>query len=101
VQEEVHLEAFQCSKQAVALWKEGWFQDQEKLSGHSKLKNPNDLTIDKPVMISGLDTDEIDNDFFLVAVAVKDHVGPFLTSFAVENRLTGQVCFAVALSIET
>lgn len=94
VQREVHLEAFQCSNQAVQLWKDGWFREPDKdaeISGVSNMKNPHDAEVKLPVMISGKDTDEVDNDFFLVPVAVKDHEGPFMSSFAVENRLTGQV----------
>jgi nuclear protein localization protein 4 homolog len=55
------------------------------------MKNPNDAEVKLPVMISGKDTDEVDNDFFLVPVAVRDHEGPLMSSFSVENRLTGQV----------
>eukprot|EP00892_Ulva_mutabilis_P011724 jgi/Ulvmu1/8924/UM005_0015.1 len=88
---EVHLEAFQCSDQAVKLWSEGWFQDVgDKVSGLSRMKNPKEPDIQAPVMISGKDTDEVDNDFFLVPLAVKDHEGSLLSSFPVENRLTGQ-----------
>ena len=88
----MHLEAFQCSNQAVNLWKEGWFcKPGEEVSGESHLQNPNDPSVKLPVMISGKDTDTVDNDFFLVAVAVRDHEGPLFTSYAVENRLTGQV----------
>lgn len=35
---DVHFEAFQVSKQAVKLFKEGWFQRQEQPSGVSKLR---------------------------------------------------------------
>lgn len=55
--------------------------------------NPKEPDIKAPVMISGKDTDEVDNDFFLVPLAVRDHEGSLLSSFPVENRLTGQVCF--------
>jgi hypothetical protein len=34
---------------------------------------------------------QVDNDFFLVPVAVRDHASDVLTTFPVENRLTGQV----------
>jgi hypothetical protein len=91
-QKEIHLEAFQCSKQAVQLWTDGWFREPgEEVSGVSKMKHPNDASVTLPVMISGKDVDEVDNDFFLVPLAVKDHQGPLLTSFPVEHRLTGQV----------
>jgi hypothetical protein len=92
MQKEIHLEAFQCSKQAVQLWTDGWFREPgEEVSGVSKMKHPNDASVTLPVMISGKDVDEVDNDFFLVPLAVKDHQGPLLTSFPIENRLTGQV----------
>lgn len=92
VQKEVHLEAFQCSDQAVKLWSEGWFKEiGEKASGLSKMRNPKEPDVKAPVMISGKDTDEVDNDFFLVPLAVRDHEGSLLSSFPVENRLTGQV----------
>lgn len=92
MQKEVHLEAFQCSNQAVKLWQEGWFCEVgEEVSGESHVRNPHDAEIKLPVMISGKDTDTVDNDFFLVPIAVRDHEGPFFSSFAVENRLTGQV----------
>ena len=103
VQKEVHLEAYQCSEQAVQLYKDGWLKEpvKEELSGMSHFRNPHDDTIDKPVMISGLDTDEVDNDFFLVPVAVRDHKAKLMTSFPVENRLTGQVCAAQAPRVNT
>lgn len=95
LQREVHLEAFQCSDQAVKLWSEGWFKDVgEAVSGSSKMQNPKEPDVKEPVMISGKDTNEVDNDFFLVPLAVRDHVGSLLSSFPVENRLTGQVCLS-------
>lgn len=102
MQKEIHLEAFQCSKQAVQLWKDGWFKQpaEEEVSGHSHFQNPNDPSIKEPVMISGKDTDEVDNDFFLVPVAVRDHASELMTSFPIENRLTGQARPAFCLQRE-
>lgn len=99
MQKEIHLEAFQCSKQAVQLWKDGWFKQpaDDEVSGHSHFQNPNDPSIKEPVMISGKDTDEVDNDFFLVPVAVRDHASELMTSFPIENRLTGQARPALSL----
>lgn len=90
-QVEVHLEAFQCSKQAVELWRDGWFQvPGADVSGTMRMKHPREPDVKLPVMIAGKDTDEVDNDFFLVPVPVRDHDGPLLSSFPVENRLTSQ-----------
>ena len=93
MQKEVHLEAFQCSKQAVQLWKDGWFQPpgEDEVSGMARMCNPNDADAKLPVMVAGKDTDEVDIDFFRVPVALKDHQGRWMSSFPVENRLTGQV----------
>lgn len=93
VQKEIHLEAYQCSEQAVQLYKDGWLKEpvKEEVSGSSHFQNPNDDAIKEPVMISGKDTDTVDNDFFLVPTSVRGHKGPVMTSFPIENRLTGQV----------
>lgn len=63
------------------------------------MQNPKEPDVKEPVMISGKDTDEVDNDFFLVPLAVRDHVGSLLSSFPVENRLTGQVCLFNSVSV--
>lgn len=99
LQREVHLEAFQCSDQAVQLWSDGWFKEiGDKVSGSSTMINPKEPDVKAPVMISGKDSDEVDNDFFLVPLAIRDHEGSLLTSFPIENRLTGQVCIPLAHS---
>ena len=61
LQKEVHLEAFQCSAQAVQLWKDGWFRepDPDEVSAFSHFHNPRDASVKEPVMISGKDTDEV------------------------------------------
>lgn len=99
-QKEIHLEAFQCSKQAVQLWSDGWIVEpasEGDVSSVSSMRNPQDVSVALPVMIAGKDVAEVDNDFFLVPVAVRDHEAPLLTSFAIENRLTGQVRAHAAL----
>jgi hypothetical protein len=101
LQKEIHLEVYQCSKQAVQLWTDGWFKEltDESVSGMAHLRNANDESIKLPVMISGKDTDEVDIDFFLVPVALKDHQGRWMSSFPVENRLTGQVCLLLQIPL--
>jgi hypothetical protein len=91
--QEIHLEVFQMSKQAVQLYKDGWFVPPAEAAvlGHTKMQHPTDKSVKLPVMITTNDTDEVDNDFWLVAMPVLDHAGPWMLSFQVENRLTGQV----------
>ena len=43
-----------------------------------------------PVIVAGKDEGELDNDYFLVPVAVKDHEGPLENKFPVEHRLLPQ-----------
>lgn len=115
---EVHVEAFQVSEQCVKLWKEGWFQPHtsnankesssfkssadngsEKAEDNLKefatsskipLKNPNDPKDRTPAIVAGKDVNEVDADYFLVPVGIKDHTGPLNTSFPIENRLLPQ-----------
>lgn len=83
------LQVFQVSDQCVKLWKEGWFQadEGEEPSGTSRLRNPAEPKDATPVIVAGKDQCELDNDYFLVPVAVKDHEGPLATRFPIENRL--------------
>eukprot|EP01024_Parvocaulis_polyphysoides_P046480 TRINITY_DN4377_c0_g1_i2.p1 TRINITY_DN4377_c0_g1~~TRINITY_DN4377_c0_g1_i2.p1 ORF type:complete len:415 (+),score=71.98 TRINITY_DN4377_c0_g1_i2:901-2145(+) len=86
----VHFEAFQCSDQAVRLYKTGWFKSDEEPKGVIKLRNPlypQDLT---PAINIGKDVGEVDNDWFLVAVKIRDHEGAFKSDFPIENRLVMQ-----------
>jgi nuclear protein localization family protein 4 len=105
---EVHFEAFQVSEQCVRLWQEGWFvgappadgaaaaasggaEDQTgEPSGTSTLRDPNDPGNAAPVIVAGKDAGEVDNDYFLLPVGIKDHEGPLGAAFPVENRLTAQ-----------
>ncbi|KAL4446805.1 hypothetical protein ABPG77_008049 [Micractinium sp. CCAP 211/92] len=87
---EVHFEVFQVSDQCVKLWREGWFQAQEEPAGTSTLRNPKDPKDETPVIVASKDQGEVDNDYFLVPVAVKDHEGPLENKFPVENRLLPQ-----------
>ena len=47
-------------------------------------QEPKDTT---PVIVAGKDEGEVDNDYFLLPVPVRDHEGPLENKFAVENRL--------------
>ncbi|GLI70914.1 hypothetical protein VaNZ11_015942 [Volvox africanus] len=87
---QVHFEAFQCSDLAVRLVREGWFVARDPVDGVSKMVNPKEPDMKQPVMLNNRDTDEVDNDFFLCPVSIKDHEGRLITSFPVENRLTPQ-----------
>ena len=104
---EVHFEAFQVSSQCVKLWQEGWFKlpstdnddnDDDKAaaaaavlsSGTIALQNPKDLLDKTPVIVARKDVGEIDADYFLVPVGIKDHEGPVMTTFPIENRLLAQ-----------
>lgn len=90
-QPEVHFEVFQVSDQCVKLWKEGWFQPDpaagDEPTGTSRLRNPAEPKNAAPVIVAGKDQGELDNDYFLTPVAVKDHEGPLQTRFPIENRL--------------
>lgn len=44
----------------------------------------------KPVIVAGKDTSEVDVDYFLIPVNIRDHEGPLTCSFPVENRLLPQ-----------
>lgn len=44
----------------------------------------------QPVIVAGKDVKEVDNDYFLIPVSIKDHEGPLRTTFPVENRLLPQ-----------
>mmetsp|Transcript_1484 Transcript_1484/g.5458 ORF Transcript_1484/g.5458 Transcript_1484/m.5458 type:complete len:546 (-) Transcript_1484:62-1699(-) len=41
----------------------------------------------KPVMVERKDVTEVDNDFWIVAVPIKDHTGTAQSGFPIENRL--------------
>ena len=43
-----------------------------------------------PVIVVGKDVSEVDVDYFLIPVHIRDHEGPLLSSFPVENRLLPQ-----------
>ena len=43
-----------------------------------------------PVIVAGKDEGEVDNDYFLIPVPVKDHEGPLENKFPLENRLLPQ-----------
>lgn len=87
---DVHFEAFQVSRQAVKLYKEGWFQQQPEPSGSSKLRNPKDPKDETPVIVAGKDAGEVDNDYFLLPLGILDHEGPLRSEFPIENRLLPQ-----------
>lgn len=86
----VHFEAFQCSEQAVQLYKDGWFVPESEPSGISKMRNPKEPNVEQAVIVASKDADSVDNDWFLCACAILDHTGPLLSSFPVENRLIPQ-----------
>lgn len=87
---EVHFEAFQVSKQCVQLQKEGWFKETPDSTNIVKVINPKDPKDKTPVIVARKDVDEIDADYFLVPVGIKDHEGVAMNSFAIENRLLPQ-----------
>eukprot|EP01025_Chloroclados_australasicus_P026017 TRINITY_DN2584_c0_g1_i1.p1 TRINITY_DN2584_c0_g1~~TRINITY_DN2584_c0_g1_i1.p1 ORF type:complete len:472 (+),score=26.47 TRINITY_DN2584_c0_g1_i1:172-1416(+) len=88
----VHFEAFQCSDLAVRLNKEGWIQPQQGVEhqGITKIRNPQFPDDKSPAIMTGKDVGEVDNDWFLVAVKIRDHEGMFRTDFPIENRLVIQ-----------
>lgn len=59
-------------------------------TGTIMVRNPKELKNKTPVILAGKDAGEVDSDFFLVPVAIKDHEGPLITMFAIENRLLPQ-----------
>ncbi|EFJ40602.1 hypothetical protein VOLCADRAFT_69322 [Volvox carteri f. nagariensis] len=87
---QVHFEAFQCSDLAVRLVREGWVVARDPVDGVSRMVNPKEPELKQPVMLNNRDTDEVDNDWFLCPVSIRDHDGRLTTSFPVENRLTPQ-----------
>ena len=108
---DVHFEAFQVSAQCVRLNRDGWLKpgnDDGKSndgdgngngeaststpppSGVSRLVDPNEPKKKNPVIVAGKDASQVDNDYFLVPVPIRDHGGPLRSSFAVENRLLPQ-----------
>lgn len=80
----MHFEAFQVSRQAVRLWRDGWF-----VPGDDPLKVATSPARE-PVVVAGRDVRLVENEFLLCAVPIRDHGGPLLQGFPVENRLTGQ-----------
>jgi len=92
---EVHFEAFQVSQQCVQLWEGGWFVEasgakEEEVTGILTMRNPADPKDKTPVIVAGKDVGEVETDYFLVPVGIKDHSGPMGTLFPVENRLLPQ-----------
>ncbi|KAK9826206.1 hypothetical protein WJX81_008221 [Elliptochloris bilobata] len=87
---EAHFEAFQVSDQAVRLWQEGWFQEQAEPSGVLPLRNPKEPGAKAPVIVAGKDVAEVDTDYLLLPVSIRDHEGPLGASFPIENRLLPQ-----------
>ena len=53
-------------------------------------RDPNEPKKKNPVIVAGKDASQVDNDYFLVPVPIRDHGGPLRSSFAVENRLLPQ-----------
>lgn len=80
---DVHFEAFQMSDMCVRLFKEEWFDLEEK---EGQELDPKVSRMKKEVVVGGKDVKEVDNDFFLVVVKIFDHQGPLSTAFPVENR---------------
>lgn len=90
---EVHFEAFQVSEQCIKLYEEGWFKSipvDEEPSSMLKVVNPKDPEDKTPIIVSREDVDEVDAELFLVPVSIKDHEGPVMTNFPIENRLLPQ-----------
>lgn len=109
---EVHFEAFQVSAQCVKLWEEGWFNinspystktskkinenapssanSSEEPSATIPVRDPKDPVDTSPIIVAGKDVGEVDADYFLVPVPIKDHDGPVGTSFPIENRFLPQ-----------
>lgn len=54
------------------------------------VQNPKDPADKSPIIVAGKDVGEIDADYFLVPVGIKDHEGPVGSSFAIENRFLPQ-----------
>lgn len=46
------LQAFQCSEQAVQLYKDGWFAPEEEPSGVSKMRNPKEPDVQEAVIVA-------------------------------------------------
>lgn len=88
----VHFEAFQVSEQACKLAREGWFQVQPgKPSGKVQLRNPTYTDDQTPIILpNGKDVGEVDSEWFVLPVSIKDHEGVLTTKFPAENRLLGQ-----------
>lgn len=42
------------------------------------------------MIVAVKDLGEVDNDYFLIPVGIRDHEGPLHTSFPIENRLLPQ-----------
>jgi nuclear protein localization family protein 4 len=89
----VHFEAFQASTQCVQLARDGWltcpYADGAP-AGVTKMVDPHEPGKAAPVMIAAKDVSEVDNDYFLVPVPIRDHAGPLTATFPVENRLLPQ-----------
>ncbi len=109
---EVHFEAFQVSTQCVKLWEEGWFNlgknknssngaasgsgtggtsgSTDEPSATIPVQNPKDPADKTPIIVAGKDVAEVDADYFLVPVGIKDHEGPVGSTFPIENRFLPQ-----------
>lgn len=117
---EVHFEAFQVSAQCAKLWEEGWFNSNapypsttpgingtnennpsgtngksttdssKEPSATVSVRNPKDPTDKSPIIVAGKDVGEVDADYFLVPVPIKDHQGPVGSTFPIENRFLPQ-----------
>lgn len=89
---DVHFEAFQVSAQAADLATRGWLAPPSTGSpgGATRVFNPDDPGLATPAIVAGKDASDVDNDWFLVPVAIRDHAGPLAADFPVENRLTPQ-----------
>jgi nuclear protein localization family protein 4 len=80
----------QVSNVCVRLFREGWFADAASPGGASALRDPRDPKAKAPVIVAGKDASEVDNDYFLIPVAIADHAAPLSSAFPVENRLLPQ-----------
>lgn len=75
------FEAYQLSKQVLALYKNGFFAP-----AHEQKPNKGRVLLKKPVLIEGKEVKKVYTEFFLVNAPIQSMQGRFRSKFPVENR---------------
>jgi len=87
---QVHVEAYCVSKQLEDLVADGWVTDAPPESNVLRMRNPKAPEDATPLIVASKSVGEVDVEWFLLTVPIKDHTGTLRTEFPIENRMIPQ-----------